>query len=308
MGENSKIEWTHHTFNPWIGCTHVSEGCRNCYAETLMDKRYGKAQWGDGKPRVLTSESNWRLPLRWDREAASAGDRRRVFCASLADVFDPEVSDVWRDDLFFLIDSTTNLDWLLLTKRPENALRYLNEEGRDPRSNVWFGTSIEHQQAADTRIPILLQIAAAVRFLSVEPLLGPIEFSNVTRRSGAVLQLGKVALHGIHWVIVGGESGLGARPMHPEWPYELRDQCTAAGVPFFFKQWGEYAPMVLSSSPSVAVDYRGRVTKDMSRDSFPSGASSEDRWAAMYRVGKKNAGRLLDGRTYDEFPVALAAQ
>lgn len=249
MGTNSHIEWTTHTFNPWIGCTKVSPGCAHCYAETLMDTRYGRVKWGAGNPRVRTSAANWKLPLRWDREQEVLKNdhiinvRPRVFCASLADWLDPEVPIEWLRDLMLWTSVTPNLDWLLLTKRPHlwhermKAVDCAWADGAVP-ANIWVGTTVEDQARADERIPALLKIPARVRFLSCEPLLGPIEFSNVTNRSDCVAQLGKPALGGIHWVIAGGESGAGARPMHPAWARSLRDQCAAVGVAFFMKQMG----------------------------------------------------------------------
>lgn len=226
MGENSKIEWCDHTFNPWEGCTKVSEGCKNCYAEALT-KRFGRTQWGPTALRRRTSDSNWRKPLAWNRKAEQEGCRYRVFCASLADVFEwnPQVEE-WRFDLFIMIDQTPYLDWLLLTKRPEHIMYVLRSEFNSASfpSNVWLGTSVENQAAADKRVPELLNAPATVRFLSCEPLLGPVDLSQW--------------LHRISWVIVGGESGTQARPMDPDWARSLRDQCQAAGVPFLFKQWG----------------------------------------------------------------------
>jgi protein gp37 len=285
----TKIEWTHqrnpdgtvmpgYTFNPWVGCQKVSAGCQHCYAETLMDTRFGKVQWGPAGTRVRTSDANWRKPLAWNRKAEREGRRYRVFCASLADVFeDREEVAPWRADLFKLIASTKSLDWLLLTKRPENIEKHLRaittpggtlnawgllESGYF--SNVWMGTSVENQEAADKRIPELLKVPAAVRFLSMEPLLGPVDLTrmegdlNLTRdyrHFNALTGKGVKWLNatvassgpyhptslGIQWVIVGGESGQQARVMHPEWARSLRDQCVAAGVPFFFKQWGTVA-------------------------------------------------------------------
>lgn len=244
--EKSKIEWTDHTWNPWIGCTRVSPGCVNCYAETMMDKRYGKVKWGPQGKRVRTSADYWKQPLKWNREAAAAGERRRVFCASLADVFEykrDQARDMhsWRTELFSLIRTTPHLDWLFLTKRPELVFAiapwFINEIEEYP--NVWIGTSVENQEYADKRIPELLKIPAAVRFLSVEPLLGPVDISQwlscdtcLDRRvhwCGANL---------VDWVIVGGESGPNARPMHPDWARAIRDQCLEAGTPFFMKQMG----------------------------------------------------------------------
>jgi protein gp37 len=194
MGKTT-IEWTAsvnpdgtttpgYTFNPWIGCAKVSPGCANCYAETLMDKRMGRVQWGVNGTRVHTSDSNWKKPYQWNRKAQEEGVRKRIFCASLADVFEdrPELVP-WRADLFAMIDATPNLDWLLLTKRPENIKRlwpfgwYEDKGGPFTWPNVWIGTSVENQEQADKRIPHLLSIPASVRFLSMEPLLGPVDLS-----------------------------------------------------------------------------------------------------------------------------------
>jgi protein gp37 len=287
MAENSKIEWTHHTFNPWIGCTRVSPACDHCYAETWAS-RYGTVEWGAGKPRKLTSESNWQQPIKWNREAEKAGERKRVFCASLADVFDNEVPSVWRARLFDLIRSTPHLDWLLLTKRIGNVNKMLASWAKIDViwPNVWLGISVVNQEEADRDIPKLLATPARIRFLSMEPLLGAVEFSNVTKRSDAVEQLGKKALSGIDWVIVGGESGSHARPMHPDWARSLRDQCVAAGVPFFFKQWGEWAPD--PDLPSELQEHYDVIGQ----------------WDGVSRrMGKKAAGRLLDGRTWDGYPL-----
>jgi protein gp37 len=260
MGENSKIEWTHHTFNPWWGCVKVSEGCAHCYAETLST-HYGHNVWGPAKttPRRLFGEKHWQEPLKWDRQAQREGTRKRVFCASMADVFEdhPQVVDA-RTRLFNLISDTPHLAWLLLTKRPENIKPMLIEAGRGFQSLppwVWIGTSVENQEQADKRIPHLLNVPAHVRFLSCEPLLGPVDLSHLANRGGE--QHGLID-GGIHWVIVGGESGAGARPMHPDWARSLRDQCETAGVAFHFKQWGG--------------------------------------------TNKKATGRILDGRTWDQFP------
>lgn len=261
--ENSKIEWTDHTFNPWIGCTKVSDGCKHCYAETLMDKRYGRVQWGPQGKRIRTSAANWKKPLKWNREAAAAGQRARVFCASLADVFEdkPEVY-TWREELFGLICDTPHLDWLLLTKRPENVDDMFSEIvapvrlGWEDFPNIWIGTSVENQKQADKRIPALLRIPAAVRFLSMEPLLGPVYLTSLMNDGLCSLGTGYVnclkgfcfdasydgyydigdRVNKINWVIVGGESGVDARPMDVEWARSIRDQCREAGVPFFMKQ------------------------------------------------------------------------
>lgn len=283
MGENSKIEWCDHTFNPVIGCQKVSEGCKFCYAETLMDHRYGKAKWGPGQTRVRTSAANWREPYRWNRQAESEGRRQRIFCASLSDVFEDHPDWIEpRVDLFRMIVHTPALDWLLLTKRPQNVMPMLDRMGWPSlMDNIWIGTSVENQAAADERIPILLEVPAKVRFLSMEPLLGPVNLrkcyeKKVTRWDG-----------GVNWVIVGGESGHGARPMHPDWARSLRDQCQGANVPFLFKQWGEWVGV-------------GQVTEMQTR-----GGEDLYHWGhAVYsaRVGKKVAGRLLDGVEWNQLP------
>jgi protein gp37 len=230
--ENSKIEWCDHTFNPWIGCSKVSPGCAHCYAEA-MSRRYGKDLWGPGKERQLTSEAYWKAPYRWDREAALAGIRPRVFCASMADVFDDDAPIKWREDLFWLIERTRHLDWLILTKRPHYIRPMLEGLASDDcwkwshegvvLPNVWFGVSVEDQARSDERIPILASIPAKVRFLSVEPLL-----ENIVL----------YPLNHIHWVIVGGESGRNCRPMDPCWADGVQGQCAAWDIPFFMKQLG----------------------------------------------------------------------
>lgn len=258
MAENSKIEWCHHTFNPWRGCTKVSPGCANCYAET-MSHRNPKTlgMWGPNGTRVVASEAMWREPLKWNRKAKEAGERHRVFCASLADVFEGRNTmpdGAWADveaarcRLFAFIDATQNLDWLLLTKRPENIARMMPgylcstclenahwtnsgvrglvfcKDGQCIRPNVWLGTSVENREHGLPRLDILRGIPAAVRFLSIEPLLE---------------DLGTIDLTGIHWVIVGGESGTDARPCDVEWIRSIVQQCKDAGVPCFVKQLGQ---------------------------------------------------------------------
>lgn len=314
MAENSNIEWTDNTFNPWIGCTHVSEGCRFCYAEEMMDKRYGRVEWGKGKPRQRTSEANWKKPVQWNKAAEKAGIRTKVFCASLADVFDEEVPHEWRLDLWRLIERTPNLDWLLLTKRPQNIKSFQQwMAGADDISianfprNVWLGTTVENQKAADERIPILLQVPAVVRFLSVEPMIGPVRLPD------EFLSLGKQA-----WCIVGGESGPGARPMHPDWARDLRDQCNAACVPFLFKQWGEYRPaesVQEATQQPVVVPFAPGASVASGCFHMPHQVESmldgKGRFAAtncaMVKLGKHRAGRILDGRTWDEYPTPEAA-
>ncbi|KWE25682.1 phage Gp37/Gp68 family protein [Burkholderia territorii] len=305
MSENTKIEWCDHTFNPWEGCQRVGPGCDHCYAET-RSARFGggtAVNWGPGAPRRRTSAANWRKPLQWNRDGtfyAIHGRRQRVFCASLADVFDNEVDMLWRRDLFQLIADTQNLDWLLLTKRIGNVPTMLQHIGIDRLpDNVWLGATIVNQAEADRDIPKLLAVPARVRFLSMEPLLGPVDLGAALFECCGDMSVGAQYMGAteqvccghpqprdvLDWVIVGGESGRGARPMHADWARSLRDQCAAAGVPFLFKQWGEW------SAPGV---------------SFPDGRpdrAEEDEFA-RFKVGKRAAGRLLDGRTHDEFPEA----
>jgi protein gp37 len=257
MGENTKIEWATHTFNPWTGCTKVSPACKNCYAEAWA-KRSGLVKWGDTVERRRTSDANWREPVKWNSRAREAGERPRVFCASLADVFEnrPELTP-WRADLLKLIYDTPHLDWLLLTKRPENWRDAIDEaceyahgdtwesmwtQGEAPE-NVWIGATVENQEQADKRIPELLKIPARVRFLSCEPLLGPIQLGvSFVGGSFALYDYGEPGSK-FHWVIAGGESGPRARPLHPDWARSLRDQCKAAGVPFFMKQMTKKTPI-----------------------------------------------------------------
>ena len=271
MGETTDIEWSDCSFSPWEGCAKVSEACKNCYAEardawlhpTLpKDKRpsgeHAKpTHWGADAPRRFHGDDYWKQPLTWNRKAGKTGIRPRVFCASLADVFeDRRDLDVHRERLWKLVEATTNLDWLLLTKRPENV-RSMAPWGREWPSNVGLGTTAENQQRLDERLPPLVEHPAVVRFLSIEPLLGALNL--------------RPWLAQIDWVIVGGETGHGARPTHIDWARQVRDQCVEAGIPFFFKQWGNFAP---DESGESLIKLRRKVD------------------------------RLLDGRTWDEFPTS----
>mgnify|MGYP000934445472 CR=1 FL=1 len=280
MGENSAIAWTDHTFNPWWGCAKVSDGCANCYADVFA-KRVGHGArlptiWGVNAERKTAGEATWREPLKWDRAAAAAGQRARVFCASMADVFEDRAELVApRARLATLVVNTPHLDWLLLTKRPENADRLwrlahgLSARGLEGLSawgpNVWLGTSVENQAAAERRIPHLLAVPAAVRFLSCEPLLGPVDLdmprcgtcgrpsdcvgddeatpfcSEHEEECGFNAWLDPCADErqaGINWVIVGGESGPRARPFALDWARGIVEQCARAEVACFVKQMG----------------------------------------------------------------------
>jgi protein gp37 len=368
MGADTKIQWATHTFNPWRGCTKVSQGCANCCAEKLSNRNpLTLGVWGPNGTRVVAGESMWEEPGKWNKAAACKCDDAngtcntclngppRVFCASLADVFEEWQGNVhtteklegggnavawYRSDIGVCRAGQTtiervrgerlatlddvrlklirtfmpleNLDLLLLTKRPENVLPMLDrilknvsecesEEIADWfRERVWLGTSVENQ-AAKTRVDILRAIPAAVRFLSVEPLLE---------------DLGTLDLSGIGWVIVGGESGTGARPMHPGWARSIRDQCHASGVPYFFKQWGEYLPhecvpvdsnLHIEPPIDAALFDSLRIFQDGIAAEIEDGTSTGEVFKPgnllLSKVGKEAAGRTLDGREWSEFPA-----
>jgi protein gp37 len=280
MAKNSSIEWTHHTFNPWWGCTKVSKACDHCYADTWA-RRMGHQLWGVKADRRFFTDHHWKEPLTWNSDAISAGRRARVFCASMADVFErrKELNSP-RERLWDLIKETPSLDWLLLTKRPQNIAQMIPWKSEWPK-NIWLGTTVEDQECADKRLPLLLKHSAAVRFLSCEPLLGPIDLTQWFAKKG---------FHKIDWVIAGGESGHGARPMHPDWASSLLKQCTKAEVPFHFKQWGHWVPAELKKE---------LVPKTIE---FDNGAAVEMAW-----VSKKLAGRLLNGSIWDGLPKVLHA-
>lgn len=259
MAENSGIEWTDHTFNPWWGCVKISPACTHCYAATFAG-RFG-LEWGPNARRRFFPEKHWQEPLKWNRKAQEEGVRRRVFCASMADVFEllprehPQRGEMEaaRLDLWELIENTPWLDWLLLTKRPEEVRVMVPgmwlAEGDWP-ANVWVGTTVENQEQADLRIPHLIRIPAPVRFLSCEPLLGPVDIRqwleiDRLERSGKWVRSGWKAE--ISWVILGGESGPGSRPFHLQWARDVMMQCAVGEVPCFVKQLGAkpingYAP------------------------------------------------------------------
>jgi len=324
MGDRSKIEWTDATFNPirarnkatgGVGhfCEHVSEGCRNCYAERLQ-KRFNNPIRYAAQDRKLVDifldETVLRQPLAWRKP-------RMIFVCSMTDLFGEWVPDEWIDRVCAVMALCPQHTFQVLTKRPERMREWYAREPQDlinaqagtlmhwddmpdaewPLPNVWLGVSVEDQATADARIPLLLATPAAVRFVSYEPALGPVDFCHHAQPEGVVIDWlrgfdgGWPPIPGLDWVIVGGESGPGARPMHPKWARSARDQCAAAGVPFFFKQWGEW---VASADARVgACDaYFWPAADD---GTFPTEVS--------FLVGKKRAGRLLDGRTHDAMPA-----
>jgi protein gp37 len=338
---DTNIEWSNKVWNPTTGCSRVSAGCDNCYAMHFARRFDGEGKGYDGTTRRTSRGTDWsgvvhqhedrlEVPLKWRKP-------QRVFVDSMSDLFHPAVPVEFVDKVFAVMALARQHTFMVLTKRPERMSAYLSQEdtkgrilliaglllmnekihaaycgklagklGVWPLPNVWLGTSVENQEAADKRIPHLLETPAAVRFLSCEPLLGPVEFSDVTKRSDAVSRLGRNALSGIHWVIAGGESGHGARPMHPNWARSLRDQCSSAGVPFFFKQWGAY---------SVGYD-RDRDDPDWRQCSQVEAETPRGQWLNLaggsgfhgervvraLPVGKETAGRFLDGQEHNEFP------
>ena len=334
MSDRSRIEWTDATWNPVTGCTKVSAGCKNCYAERMIDKRgaIGSVIHGPG-PRedlalpffhVLTHPDRLDIPLRWRKP-------RRVFVCSMGDLFHDDVPDGFIERVFAAMALATRHTFQVLTKRPARMLDWstsvfgartracrigeaacdtfglqeshpgdLDDWPQWPLPNVWLGTSVENQQAADERIPLLLQTPAAVRFVSCEPLLGPVDLTRVDFPGLNLAPNFKFdSLRGggcntdtpwrLDWVICGGESGPKARPMHPDWARSLRDQCELYGVPFLFKQWGEWCP-----SPYGDWEEKNRHWFD----------SPEPHGTNVWRVGKKTAGRLLNGRLHDAMPPA----
>ncbi len=273
MGKNTPIAWADHSWNPWQGCHPVSEGCARCYMYREK-RRYGQ----DPAVVVRSTDATFRKPLHWHEHA-------RVFTCSWSDFFIEE-ADPWRDEAWDIIRQTPHLTYLILTKRVENVPSRLPADW--PWENVWLGVTAENQARADERIPLLLRTPAAVRFVSCEPLLGPINLCPSWYDW----------YNGPHWIIAGGESGPGARPMHPDWARSLRDQCETRDVPFFMKQWGEYVPTG-QASPEVVCSSHHEVY-------LLSDGTTADRlnYAAieMNRVGKAKAGDLLDGRQWHQFP------
>lgn len=311
MGEKTEISWCDATFNPWHGCAKVSPACDHCYAER-NSKRFaaGTVLWGVDAARREFGDKHWDEPERWGKRMFLAcstcgwrGDaprsteagklaffscpkchadarqaRRRVFCASMADVFDKNAPEGARDRLWALIEATPHLDWLLLTKRIGNAAGMIPQDwykGLPP--NVWLGSTVINQEEFNRDVPKLLAMPARVRFLSIEPMLGPIDL----RPALAVREVFGPPL--LHWVIAGGESGPYARISNSQWFRDLRDQCAVAGVPFHFKQWGEW------SAPGFSIeDATGKIT--------------DPDEAARFKIGKKAAGWLLDGVEHKAFP------
>lgn len=323
MGATTKIQWCDHTFNPWRGCTRVSAGCEHCYAER-MAKRNPKVlgTWGPDGGRVMATETYWLSPLAWDLAAQQAGVRRRVFCGSMMDVFEarPELVEP-RARLWRLIEQTPNLDWFLLTKRPENIEKMLPERwsslalveavNADERkmpfpANAWLGVSCEDREQLDARWPILESLAhrwfPPVLFISAEPLLGPLDGLRAwLHESNLGDEDASYWSRTPDWVIVGGETGPAARPMHADWARGVRDACLDEGVPFFFKAHGEW----LHQSQTRA-DGMNALMYEAGVEVFGGGyGTRKQRWpdgSRSYRVGRAAAGETLDGVTWQEMP------
>jgi protein gp37 len=312
MGK-TKIEWADSVWNPVTGCTPISEGCRNCYAQRMSKRLAGRCGYPADEPfKVTLHPDRFDEPLKWKKP-------RRVFACSMGDLFHEDVPNEFIDYVFAVMGRSQQHTFILLTKRPERMREYLQagryqqilniayrlkfrpeglgkgiDNPKDMRwwPNVWLGVTAENQQRADERIPILLEIPAAKRFVSVEPML---ELINIIRSCDVVLGDGNIpAVDGInrwlHWIICGGETGPGARPVHPDWVRSLRDQCIAANVPFFFKSWGKFC-------------YPDQMPDDTYRkvDAAHNLAGHGD-YDKPWRVGKKAAGRILDGREWNEVP------
>lgn len=331
----SKIEWTDEVWNPVTGCTKVSDGCKNCYAERMSKRLAGRFGYPADVPfKVTLHQDKLNDPFKWKKP-------RRVFVNSMSDLFHKDIPFEFVSEMFMVMALNQQHTFQILTKRPDRMLKYFNKghEGiapyflamgktinwlettekealtddirlRWPLENVWIGVSVENQQAANVRIPMLLQTPAKVRFLSMEPLLESVDLSAWIPPTGTrwkcsycgawseeySLHCGSCGKEGGYsgsyakpdWIIVGGESGPGARPMHPDWVIDIRDQCIAANVPFLLKQWGEWAPFheLRANEPGIA----GKAWHNFDPDT------------SVCKVGKKKAGRILDGRTWDKFP------
>lgn len=337
MGEHTAISWTNHTFNPWIGCTKVSPGCANCYAEKQNERHKWTCGWGPGEERHITSASSWNAIAKWAKTARATGKREKVFCASLADIFDHEAPVFARRALWHLLTLTSDaLDFQIVTKRPQRIEQVMKEDDLAHdfflAHNVWLIASTENQEWFDKRVPYLLRVPAAVHGVSAEPLLGAIDGSKYLRKTLCQVCNGtaSVPVEGngdtpcpaclnsnngrgnapsLNWVIVGGESQVGARPMPPDAARRVRDQCVEYGVAFFFfKQHGEFVEVagndvVDADKQRPPIDSRNRV---VSIDGHIPAAPDEMRPNIKYRwvtwIGTKNAGSTSDGQEWKQFP------
>ncbi len=344
----TKIEWTEYSWNPVTGCTPISEGCRNCYAARMAKRLAGRCGYPKDEPfKVTLHPERLEEPFSWRKP-------RRVFVCSMGDLFHPDVPEKFIYDIWDVMVKNRQHTFLILSKRPDRMKSFIERvmanrmdyaymlgntpEGKEvrkwaqrPIQNIWLGVTAENQEQADKRIPVLLQIPAAVRFVSVEPMLGPVNLTRInlgvqkTRGYGS-RQIIWDALSGwekqyetnrslrsmfqqtpkcmsndiggrLNWVICGGETGPGARPMHPDWVRDLRDQCVRTGVPFLFKSWGEFAP-----SPDTEMGSEYWVTPDGNFGRWDYSDPSMPVSTCMDKVGKKAAGYLIDGQEWRQFP------
>jgi len=289
----TKIEWAEHSWNPVTGCTPVSAGCENCYAKRMAKRLQRMGTKG--------YENGFRVTIHPDRLNVSFGKKpKRIFVCSMSDLFHEDVPAGFIDRVFDVIKNNPQHEFLILTKRPELMGPYVRTRLGAVSSNVMLGVTAENQKMADLRIPILLSIPAARRFVSIEPMLGPVDIEACGTFARPDL------------VICGGESGPGARSMHPDWVRGLRDQCVEAGVPFFFKQWGEWLPTKLDCVGIRDANRAGKPTLcSVFKEPNKERKSMMDWYGCltyMERVGKKKAGRTLDGRTWDEWPADLGVR
>lgn len=312
----TSIEWAEKTWNPISGCTPISEGCQNCYAKRMAQRLRGRCGYPADEPfRVTLHPDRLEEPLRLRKPS-------RIFVCSMSDLFHEDVPFEFIDQVFDVMATARKHTFMVLTKRPERLLEYARSRTRETgegylnEGNVWLGVTAENQARADERIPILLETPAAVRFVSIEPMLGPIDLTTVPRPDNAYFRWrGETGCitdpeepddyvywckKGIHWVICGGETGPNARPMHPDWVWRLIDQCQAVGAPFMFKQWGEWFPRdQWENNPELVLPDDDAAYHDSPHTHV---FDSEDGPCSVHRVGKKAAGRLLDGREWNEYP------
>ncbi|WP_428398224.1 DUF5131 family protein [Marinobacter salarius] len=303
MSQKTGIEWTEATWNPIRGCSRVSDGCRNCYAETVAKRFSGPGQpyegliakGGQWSGKVSVIDHKMDEPLRWAKP-------RMIFVNSMSDLFHESVDFETIYRIMLVMQKAQHHTFQVLTKRPKRMLQFFDWWGGECKRsmaevmpNLWLGVSVEDQKTADERIPLLLETPATIRWVSAEPLLGPVVLQGLA--AGESMEYDECRQYlceegpkenpyrdnagRLNWIVVGGESGSGARPMHPDWARSLRDQCVKAGVPYLFKQWGEWLPDNQNSEMSGPFDPNGAI-----------------------RVGKKSAGRNLDGRKWDQFPEA----
>lgn len=322
MGQKTGIEWTESTWNPIRGCSRVSEGCRNCYAETVANRFKGPGEPYEG---LIAKGGQWNGAISFINhklhELLNWTRPRMIFVNSMSDLFHPNVPEFVIDLIFAVMALAPHHTFQILTKRPERMREYLTDQNvaerigwkehqiyeecgslpagvyhgpthrRLPLPNVWLGVSVEDQTTAEERIPLLLDTPAAVRWISAEPLLGPVDLS--------ALPYPCQVKGNLHWVVAGGESGTYARPMHPNWPASLRDQCQSVGIPFLFKQWGEWAP------ETVCATEKGASTAlyvELDGSTRPSAFGTRGQAVTVQKNGKKNTGRALYGTTWDQYP------